>query len=274
VSNEFSTADTPRPLPRNSAQQQQSDLIADLPGAVGRGEFVAYFQPQLELATGKITAAEALCRWLHPTLGIVTPSVFIPLAEQSDEIQNIGAFMLDASSEFLRQLAGLNYSIAVSVNVSPEELKSSRVFEHLRNLINDGDLDPQLLTLEVTESVEIQDMDAAAARLTAIRNLGVGISVDDFGVGHSSAIRVTGMPVTEIKIDRSLVQGHSGRDKALFNEAMHLARGHNLRVVAEGVETEEQKEYAASAGCHRAQGYLFGHAMRFDEFASFLARYH
>jgi EAL domain-containing protein (putative c-di-GMP-specific phosphodiesterase class I) len=270
VSNRFSTADTPRPLSHNHSHPHV-DLTADLPGAVGRGEFVAYFQPQLELTTGEVTAAEALCRWRHPILGIVTPSIFIPLAEQSDEIQNIGAFMLDASSEFLRQLADLDYSIAVSVNVSPAELKSSSVHKHLWELIDRGGLNPQKLTLEITESMEIHDMDAIAARLVAIRTLGVGVSVDDFGTGHSSASRVTGMPVTEIKIDRSLVQGHSDRDRALFNEAMDLARDHNLRVVAEGVETEEQKEYVASAGCHRAQGYLVGHPMSVDEFTTFLA---
>lgn len=270
MSNLFSAAESPRPSP-DPHSQLHLDLTADLPGAVGRGEFVAFFQPQIELSTGEVTAAEALCRWRHPTLGIVTPSIFIPLAEQSDEILNIGAFMLDASSKFLRRLTDLNYSIAVSVNVSPVEMESSGVHEHLRELIDGGRLDPHKLTLEITESVEIHDMDAMATRLLAIRDLGVGVSVDDFGMGHSSASRVTGMPVTEIKIDRSLVQGHSDRERALFSEAMELARTHNLRVVAEGVETEEHKEYAASAGCHRAQGYLVGHPLSFDEFTRFLA---
>ena len=261
---------TPSPSTRSPAELR-ARLTEDLIGAAARGEFVAHFQPQLDLATGRIVAAEALCRWRHPSIGFVAPSLFIGLAEQSSVIHEVGEFMLDESTVFLQKTNDLGLSLDVAVNVSPSQLTSSRVVERLAPQIEAASLDPGRLTLEITESVEITDLELMAARLHALRVLGVGISIDDFGAGHSSTGQLTRLPVTEVKIDRSLIQGRSAPQRDQLQLVMALARERDLRVIAEGVENLEQKQYAISVGCHRAQGYLMGKAMPFSWFESYLS---
>jgi EAL domain-containing protein (putative c-di-GMP-specific phosphodiesterase class I) len=231
---------------------------------------LAYFQPQVDLTTGLVVAAEALCRWRHPTLGLIAPGVFIGIAEQSDVIHEIGSFMIEESCNFLTRTGLAGQSLEVSVNVSPSQLTSNAVFDDLAPRIAAGSLDPSKLTLEVTETVEIIDLDSVVSLLHDIRGLGIGISIDDFGVGHSSADQLTALPVTEVKIDRSLVQSASPTSRTQVDQAMSLARDRGLRVVGEGVENLEQKEYAREAGCDRAQGYLLGRPMSFPKFENFI----
>ena len=234
------------------------DLVADLQGAAARGELVPYFQPQIDLATGQVVAAEALCRWRHPVLGVVAPAVFIEIAERSTVINDIGAFMLHAGREFLQDCRAGDIQLDVSVNVSPSQLGSSELRNQLTAMIQADSINPSRLTLEITESMEIEDLAAAAELLSELRDLGVGISIDDFGTGHSSAEQIMHLPVSEVKIDRSLVQSETEEGRAEFRDAMTLAAERNLRVVAEGIETEAQREYAIAMGCHRGQGFLFG----------------
>jgi len=269
VTDPASVGATSLPSTRSPAELR-ARLTEDLIGAAARGEFVAHFQPQTDLATGRIASAEALCRWRHPTMGLIAPSLFIGLAELSGVIHEIGEYMLDASRVFLQKSNDLGLSLEVAVNVSPSQLTSSRLLDRLTPQVEDGSLDPGQLTLEITESIEITDFDAVAARLRCLRSLGIGISIDDFGAGHSSTRQLVRLPVTEVKIDRSLIQGRSTRHRAVLGEVMALARDRKLRVVAEGVENIEQKRYATSAGCHRAQGYLLGKAMPFSWFESYL----
>jgi EAL domain-containing protein (putative c-di-GMP-specific phosphodiesterase class I) len=247
-----------------------ADLADDLRGAAGRGEFLAYFQPQVDLASGLVVAAEALCRWRHPTLGLIAPGVFIGIAEQSDLIHEIGSFMIDESCNFLTRTSLAGQSLEVSVNVSPSQLTSARVYDDLAPRIANGTLDPRMLTLEITETVEIVDLESVASRLQMIRGLGIGVSIDDFGVGHSSADQLTALPVTEVKIDRSLVQSETETSRTQVDQAMSLAQDRGLRVVGEGVENIQQKEYARSVGFHRAQGYLLGRPMSFPKFVNSL----
>jgi EAL domain-containing protein (putative c-di-GMP-specific phosphodiesterase class I) len=269
VNNPHHTTTTP-PRAFRDPSRFHADLADDLRGAAGRGEMLAYFQPQIDLTTGLVVAAEALCRWRHPALGLIAPGVFIGIAEQTDVIHEIGSFMIAESCNFLTRTNLAGQSLEVSVNVSPSQLTSSAVFDDLATRITDGSLDPAKLTLEVTETVEIVDLDSVVSLLHNIRGLGVGISIDDFGVGHSSASQLTALPVTEVKIDRSLVQGESDTSRTQVDHAMSLARDRGLRVVGEGVENLEQKEYARAAGCHRAQGYLLGRPMSFPRFESFV----
>jgi EAL domain-containing protein (putative c-di-GMP-specific phosphodiesterase class I) len=151
------------------------------------------------------------------------------------------------------------------VNVSPSQLASPELWNQLATMIHTDSINPSKLTLEITESMEIRDVAAAAGHLAELRDLGVGISIDDFGTGHSSAEQVVQLPVSEVKIDRSLVQGTSDENRAEFQDAITLAVERNLRVVAEGIETEAQRDYAIDMGCHRGQGFLFGRpAWRID----------
>ena len=226
-----------------------------------RGELAAYFQPQVELGSGRVVAAEALCRWTHPSLGVVPPTTFIAFAEGSVAIHEIGEFMVDAGCRFQANANDLGKPLDVSINVSPAQLLNSSVLDLLLVQIEALSLDRSRITIEITESLEILDVGAVVQQLTAVRDAGIGVSIDDFGAGHSSLEQVLQFPVSEVKIDRSLVQGESDESRARFSEVMDLARSRSLCVVAEGVETEAQLQYVTELGCERAQGYLLGRAV-------------
>ncbi|MCU1403713.1 MAG: hypothetical protein JWQ43_16 [Glaciihabitans sp.] len=246
--------------------ERQASLERDLRGAAGRGELVAHFQPQVDLSSRDVVGAEALCRWNHPTLGLIPPERFIAMAERSDVIHEVGEFMLAAGCDFLTETTRNGYTLDVSVNVSPSQLASPLVLEYLLEQIESRGLDPSRLTLEITESLEIMDIELVSDLLHVVRDLGVGISIDDFGTGHTSEEQVNALPVTEIKIDRSIVQDTSADAKRQFRHAMSLAKKHRLRSVAEGVELSEQMSYTQNLGCDRAQGYLFGEGVPLAEF--------
>lgn len=232
------------------------DLERDLLGAVGRGEMVAYFQPQWDVATLRMVGVEALCRWRHPVLGMVAPSLFIELAERSMAINEIGDFMIDAACDFAAELQTDGFAIDVSLNMSVAQLIEPAACSRLLQRIELLAIAPSTITVEVTESVEIVDVEVIVAHLDLLRQRGVGVSIDDFGTGHSSTQQVLRLPVTEIKIDRSVIQELPVG--SLAHQAVALAQQHGLRLVAEGVETPEQLERVRDLGCQRAQGYLLG----------------
>ena len=238
-------------------------LIADLSGAVDRGEIVAYYQPQIDLRTQAIVAVESLSRWLHPELGMQSPLVFIPIAEEFGQIDEIGEFMIGEACRCARDLAARGVRIEISVNVSALQLARTAFFEFLAAQIEECALARDSLTLEITESRFIANRPQVAERLSQLRDEGVGISIDDFGVGHSSVEQVLALPATELKIDRTVVQdAHSGD---LLATIVLLAKDRGLRTVAEGVETQEQLERVRDLGCDRAQGYLIGKPMPLSE---------
>jgi EAL domain-containing protein (putative c-di-GMP-specific phosphodiesterase class I) len=238
-----------------------TNLASDLTGAAQRGEIVAYYQPQIALATGRIVAIEALSRWRHPSLGELSPDAFIPLAEETGLIHEIGRFMVE---EGCRRTAAWNAggaAIEIAINVSASQLATSDFFDHIADCVAGTSLDPRKLTLEITESQVIGDVDAAAARLSELRALGVGVSIDDFGTGYSSLEQLRNLPATELKIDRTLVQDESATTVALMTAIVGLFKERGLRVVAEGVETPEHLERVRELGCDRAQGFLIGQPM-------------
>jgi EAL domain-containing protein (putative c-di-GMP-specific phosphodiesterase class I) len=244
--------------PRDGARFRSTgvDLPHDLLGAADRGEMLAYFQPQFDVATLEMVAVEALCRWRHPTLGLIAPDLFIGIAEQSEAIHEIGAFMIDAACGLAAELKKQQIELDVSLNVSVAQLVSPAACELLVDQVARRGIDPSRITVEVTESVEILDVPAVVAHLGLLRDKGIGVSIDDFGTGHSSRDQVLQLPVTEIKLDRSIVQDLP--QASLAREALTLAGQRGLRVVAEGVETTEQLERVRALGCDRAQGFLWG----------------
>jgi EAL domain-containing protein (putative c-di-GMP-specific phosphodiesterase class I) len=245
-------------------------LIEDLRGAAARNEIVAYYQPQIDLATGAIVGVESLSRWLHPELGVQSPTVFIPLAEEFGFIDDIGGVMLHESCVYAADLARRHFEIAVSVNVSALQLARSSFFEHLEDCIAENSLGVDAITLEITESRLIANRPEASARLSRVRAMGIGVSIDDFGVGHSSVEQVLALPANELKIDRTIVQDESASDGALLTTIVRLARDRGLRTVAEGIETEAQLARVREVGCDRAQGYLIGRPMPKDELDALL----
>ncbi len=251
-------------------KHKRDQLATELHGAVKRGEIVAYYQPQVDVDTRRIVCAEALSRWVHPEFGIVSPQIFIPLAEEHHLIDEIGEHMLQLGCHAAAGWQKRSMPIEVAVNVSPTQLRDPAFATHVLGEVKASTLDPNLLTIEVTETTAIVDVSAVADRLDWLRSVGVTISVDDFGVGHSSVEQMLELRATELKIDQSLVQDPSATAKTLLAAIVTFARDKGLRVVAEGVETVEQFARARALRCDRAQGYLLGRPMRKAQFDSLL----
>ncbi|PRY68029.1 EAL domain-containing protein (putative c-di-GMP-specific phosphodiesterase class I) [Glaciihabitans tibetensis] len=233
------------------------DLVPDLSQAVARGEIIAYFQPQVDAITRRVVAVEALARWRHPTLGLILPGVFIPLAEQYGLIADIGSFMIDEGCRCAAEWDDRGFGVQVAVNVSAAQLRTPAMLDHVAVRLRQHELPAAALVIEITESLPVIAIAEVCDRLNRMRSIGLGISVDDYGTGFSSMSQLMALPATEVKIDRSRVQGGTSSD-AFITEVVEMARDRGLRVVAEGVETEEQLRVVRELGVDRVQGYLFG----------------
>jgi diguanylate cyclase (GGDEF)-like protein len=248
-------------------------LETGLRQALERGEFLLYYQPQLDLRTGEIVGAEALLRWQRPGVGIVGPQEVIPIAEEVGLIVPIGEWVLWAacSQANLWQQAGHN-SVRLAVNISARQFREHEFLRVLANVLEDTRLDPSLLELELTESALMEDVEGAIAKAQDLRAMGVKLSIDDFGTGYSSISYMQRFPISDLKIDRSFVQDiPSNADNVEITKAIiALAHGLNIEVVAEGVETHAQMEFLARHGCDRAQGHLIEHALPAPDFERWL----
>ena len=231
-------------------------LDTDLQGAVARGELTAYYQPQIDLGTDRIVAVEALARWEHPIQGLLPPRDFIPRAEESGLIHEIGAFMMETGCESGAEWHDHGVDLEVAVNVSAMQLADPAFLGGLSEILEAHALPPHLLTIEITESQLIEDVPSVATRLTELAELGVGISIDDFGTGHSSLSRLQELPFSELKIDQHLVQDGDEARLSLVAIVVGLVRDRGVRVVAEGIETLEQLHRVRDFGCDRAQGFF------------------
>jgi diguanylate cyclase (GGDEF)-like protein/PAS domain S-box-containing protein len=270
----------------DSAIIGQLQLKAELARAVERGEFTVYYQPTVELATGRLAGVEALVRWQHPERGLVPPLDFIPLAEQTGLIVPIGQFVLTQACRQLRDWH-LAYPtrppMTVSVNLSARELDEPGLVESVRAALADAELDPAHLVLEITESLLLVDLHATLGKLDQLRSLGVRLAVDDFGTGYSSLAYLENLPVDILKIDKSFVD-RIGMPAAGLDGAADPARpvmvsaisrlGHALRLqmVAEGIEQSEQVDALRGLDCQYGQGYYFARPLTADDLAAVLLR--
>lgn len=241
--------------------------------AMAQQQLELHYQPQIHIQSGNVLGVEALMRWRHPQRGPVSPAVFIPIAEQSNLIQELGIWAL---MEGCRQLADWHrrgHRVRLAVNVSARQFRSKGFVEAVGRALQVCQLDPSFLELELTESVLIEDRERAIAILTELKKLGVQIAVDDFGTGYSSLSYLSGLPVDCLKIDRSFVAQTTkgGRDAAIAQAIISLAHALGLRVLAEGVETAEQLEFLRRHGCDECQGYLFARPGAADTTAGLLA---
>lgn len=248
-----------------------AELVSDLSTALSRGQIFAAFQPQINLADGSIGAAEVLCRWRHPRHGLVPPDQFIPLAEETGAIAAIGRSMLDQGLRALASWRRRGLPIDVSVNVSPLQLSTADLVEHLAERIEAHPLPAGSLTVEVTESRPLRNFADTVSRLRTLRDLGIGVALDDFGAGHASPKHLEELPITEVKLDRTLIQSESESTSRELADRLRGARARNLRVVAEGVETLSHLRRAKELLCDRAQGFLFGRPMDISSFDALLA---
>jgi diguanylate cyclase (GGDEF)-like protein len=242
------------------AARRRAELQQDLAYAVPGGQLVVHYQPTVRITDGRTTGFEALVRWNHPERGLVPPAEFVPLAEESGAITEIGRWVLQQSvAQGAVWSRETGRPLRMAVNLSPRQLLDDDVVADVRTALRDSGFPAEQLTLEVTEGVLVRDIERAVSQLEALRALGVRIAIDDFGTGFSGLSYLRNLPADIIKIDRSFVSDlPTGRSAStLISSILELARTLGLEVVAEGVETEDQRRALVEMQCVTAQGYLF-----------------
>ncbi|HEX6178651.1 MAG TPA: EAL domain-containing protein, partial [Thermoanaerobaculia bacterium] len=234
--------------------------------AIDRDEFLVLYQPQYDLGTRRVVSVEALLRWDRPGFGIVGPAQFIAAAEESRLIVPIGEWVIDTATEDANRWNG-DVPVRIAVNVSPAQFRQKHLVRAIRTSLQEHSLDPTRLEVEITESTAMQNPTVTAEILEELKNLGVSIVIDDFGIGHSSLNYLKRFPIDGLKIDRTFVQDLTtdASDAGIVAAIIAMAHALNLRVTAEGVETEEQLEFLESHGCTSIQGYLVGRPVAADE---------
>lgn len=245
-------------------------LEADLWQALERREFEVWYQPQIELATGRITGVEALLRWRHPERGLVSPNEFIPVAEAIGLIDELGRWVLDTAC---LEVAKWPYSIRLSVNVSSAQFAHSDMAEVVGSALQHSGLSPFRLDVEITESLFMQPSRTVHAALARLRDLGVSIALDDFGTGYSSLSYIQKFPITKIKLDKSFVAGlpDNAGSAAIVRAVAGLAKDLSLQLNAEGVETAAQSAFLQSLGVDEVQGYLYGKPQTWVDLSTIVA---
>jgi diguanylate cyclase (GGDEF)-like protein len=248
----------------HDAAVQRYNLTFDLHRAVKEHEFVTYYQPIVDLTSGQVVAAEALIRWQHPTLGLLTPGDFIGIAEESDTIIHIGRGVLEEAGRMLNEQALLSRTgspVHVAINLSARNLFSDDLFADVTNTLAKYRIDPSHLVFEITEGTMITDPDEAAVRLLALKELGARIALDDFGTGYSSLSQLGRLPVDIIKIAQPFVDAMDTTGQPLVEAIILMSQSLGLTIVAEGIEHASQAAKLCKLGCHLGQGYFFGRPM-------------
>lgn len=256
-----------------SYASQSLELEASLRRAIERREFPVYYQPVVNLQTGQIIGAEALVRWLHPTRGMVSPAEFIPVAEETGLIVQIGEWVLQAACTQTQKWVAAGFSsFRVSVNLSARQFRQPYLSQRIVDIIETTGLNPAALELELTESTLVENADSAIATLNELKRLGIRIAIDDFGTGYASLSYLKQFPFDTLKIDRSFVRDVTSdtQNTAIMTALIQMAHNLNLKVTAEGVETEAEKAFLVEQQCDAMQGYLFSRPIPASEFESLL----
>jgi EAL domain-containing protein (putative c-di-GMP-specific phosphodiesterase class I) len=245
-------------------------LETDLRQALARGQFVLYYQSQVEFKTGRLVGCEALIRWQHPVAGLIEPARFIPLAESIGLIVPLSAWVIRTAAAQMNawQDRGLLTDAAVWVNLSGRDTQNSNLAATIAGICGEVGMTPGALAVEITETWIMTNPDVAAANIQRLQAVGIAVGIDDFGTGYASLATLNRLAVNEIKIDRSFVSGLPAdiNSCALTRAVIALGRTLGLRVVAEGVETQAQADFLESEGCRIGQGYLFGRPLSAAEF--------
>jgi diguanylate cyclase (GGDEF)-like protein len=244
-----------------AAMETRRELEIELRDALQNGEEIeTHFQPIVDAETGAVVGFEALARWSHPWRGSVPPSEFVPIAEETGLIVQLGECVLRAAC---REAATWRFGLRVSVNVSAAQFKTDAFVERVRQILEETSLEPSRLEFEITESILIEDREDAFKTLTELRALGVSCALDDFGIGFSSLSYLSAFPFSKIKIDRSFVREVELRPEAaaIIRAIISLANALGMTTTAEGVETEAERDYLRAQGCRQMQGYLFSQAL-------------
>ncbi|MDN0076656.1 EAL domain-containing protein [Crenobacter sp. SG2303] len=266
---QFYTADM------NASAIERMKLEYGLHRALAKNELEVWYQPKVALDSTRIVGAEALLRWRHPEMGMISPGQFIPIAEESSLITSIGEWVLDTTCADIRSWrdAGL-LDGRIAANISGLQLKYSNIVETVSRILKKYDLDSSVLELEITENVAMDEDSGMVEVLHRLQTLGIYLSIDDFGTGYSSLSYLKRLPVRGLKIDQSFIKNlHQDRDDAAITQAIiSIARSLGLDLVAEGVELEEQRQFLVEKGCLCGQGFLFSRAVPREEFAELLKK--
>lgn len=244
----------------------------ELRQAIINHEFELYLQPIIDIKTNCINKAEALIRWHHPEKGIINPDDFIPIAEKSGLIITIGEWVIRRSCQMAKEISLLGFDIKISMNLSPAQVADSDLFSYLRACIQESQVDPCLLELEVTEGVLLDDYAIAEKLLSNVRAIGMSVSVDDFGTGYSSLSHLKKLPLDYLKIDRTFIKEivSDDNDKAIVRAVIAMAHNLNLCVTAEGVENAEQLSFLVDNSCNSVQGFMFSRPIQLHAFITLL----
>jgi EAL domain-containing protein (putative c-di-GMP-specific phosphodiesterase class I)/DNA-binding response OmpR family regulator len=252
----------------NASTFERLALESNLRGALERGELMVYYQPRVEIASGRIVGFEALLRWRHPELGLVSPAQFVPLAEESGLIVPIGEWVLrEACAQNQRwRESGLPH-VCMAVNLSAVQFRRPELECHIAQALEEANLAAEGLELELTESMLLHRADETVERLRTIKAMGIRLAIDDFGTGYSSLSYIKRFPVDALKIDQSFIREvtTSAEDAAITTSIVLMGKGLDLTVVAEGVETRSQLEFLRVLECDEAQGYLFSRPVPAEE---------
>ena len=257
------------------AMDQRSMLEAALHKVVMLNQLRLYYQPQIDI-NHRVVGVEALVRWQHPQRGLVPPDDFIPLAEDTGLILPIGRWVLESACSQIKTWADVEQTsnLQIAVNVSARQFRQPDFVEQVKKVLSDSGAKPARLKLELTESMLLEDIKDTIAKMHAIKKLGVIFSLDDFGTGYSSLSYLAQLPLDQIKIDKSFVRNLPGvkNDETIARAIITMGLGLNLNVIAEGVETESQREFLEALGCHEYQGYLFSRPLPLSELEAYLKR--
>ena len=256
-----------------AAVTRRAELEADIRQGILYGQFALYYQAQVD-ASAHIVGAEALLRWRHPVRGMVSPAEFIPVAEESGQILTLGSWILEAACAQLVEWAKDpdTAPLTLAVNVSSRQFRQQDFAQHILDMLDYTGANPHRLKLELTESLLADNLDDVVVKMSALRARGVGFSLDDFGTGYSSLSYLKRLPLDQLKIDQSFVRDvlSDANDAAIVKTILALGDTLGMNVIAEGVETAEQRDFLRSSGCLNYQGYLFSRPLPAREFADFV----
>lgn len=247
---------------------EKVNIANDLRLAIERNEFTLYYQPKVDANTKKITGLEALIRWNHPERGMVSPGVFIPVAEESELILDIGKWVIKEACNQIRKWNDKGFSdLPISVNVSAKQFKDNSLVDFIKRALQENNIMPKSLEIEITESAIMKNKEKAMLKLNQIKDMGITILLDDFGTGYSSLLYLKSFPIDVIKIDQNFVKNmnQSIDDGAIIKTIIVLSNDLKIKTIAEGVETEEQYEILKELGCNQIQGYLFGRPSKVED---------
>jgi EAL domain-containing protein (putative c-di-GMP-specific phosphodiesterase class I) len=257
------------------AAAEKISIESGLRNALKNGELEIFYQPQINVQSGKIVGAEALLRWNHPQLGLRAPGYFMEQAEESRIIQQISEWVLNrVATDLFVDSRFLESDIKVSINLSASDIRQKEFPENLIAFTESFGIDPKRLEIEITENMFMSDIQACTHKLQVLSNRGISIAIDDFGTGYSSLNYLRELPVHTVKIDYSFVSEieHSSKGAALVAAIVGMAHGLGINIVAEGVENDPQAHYLESLGCFTMQGFLFSKPLKVEEFLDRVGR--